>query len=74
MDSNVEKTTITRALLALVSAIDEIDDVLVVLATTEDPQELRKQISEHVKVSRKFRDECLEHIQALVNLLDRNRE
>jgi hypothetical protein len=69
MASKAETAAITRALLALVSAIDEIDDALVELAPAQD-----QQFRDHVKASREARTQCLEHIQALLSLMGGERE
>jgi hypothetical protein len=69
MASNSVTTGITRAILALVSAIDEIDDALIVLAGSQD-----QQFRDHVTASREARNQCLEEIQSLLILMDRDRE
>jgi len=70
MASKSETAAITRALLALVSAIDAIDDALVELVTSQDHQRVR----EHVTVSREARNQCLEEIQRLLILMDGGHE
>jgi hypothetical protein len=52
---------ITRALLALVTAIDEIDDALVKLALSQD-QQLQDDINKNLLVSREARTRCLEEL------------
>jgi hypothetical protein len=69
MASKSETTAIIRALLSLVTAVDEIDDALVELAPTQD-----QQFRDHVLASREARNQCLELIQALVMQTERNRE
>ena len=69
MASKLETAAITRALLALVAAVDEIDDALVELSPTQD-----QKFQDHVKASRDARTQCLEHIQELLTLMGRDRE
>jgi hypothetical protein len=69
MTSKSETAAITRALLALVAAVDEIDDALVELAPAQD-----QRFQDHVKASREARTQCLEHIQALLSLMGGDRE
>jgi hypothetical protein len=69
MASKLETAAITRALLALVAAVDEIDDALVELSPAQD-----QKFQDHVKASREARSQCLEHIQALLTLMGRDRE
>jgi hypothetical protein len=68
MASKSEAAAITRALLALVTAVDEMDDALVKLALAQDEQ-LQREINRSLIASREARTQCLEHIQALLNLM-----
>ena len=59
-----DAAAITRALLALVTAIDEIDDALVKLALSQD-QQLQDDINKNLLVSREARTRCLEELLIL---------
>jgi hypothetical protein len=65
MTSKSETAAITRALLALATAVDEIDDALVKLALSQD-QRLQDDVNKNLIVSREARTQCLEHIQELL--------
>jgi hypothetical protein len=73
MGSKSETAAITRALLALVTAVDEIDDALVKLALAQD-QQLQNDVNKNLVASREARTRCLEHIQALLSLMSGGRE
>ena len=73
MASKSETAAITRALLALVAAVDEIDDALVKLALGQD-QRLQDDLNKSLIASREARTQCLEHIQALLSLIGGGRE
>jgi hypothetical protein len=71
MVSKTETAAVTRALLALVTAVDEIDDALVKLALGQRSQD---DINKSLIASREARNQCLEHIQALLSLIGGGRE
>ena len=73
MVSKSEIAAITRTLLALVTAADEMDDAIVKLALGQDEQ-LQREINKSLTASRDARTQCLEHIQTLLTLMDRFRE
>jgi hypothetical protein len=73
MTSKSDAAAITRALLALVTAIDEIDDVLVKLARAQD-QQLQQDVNQNLLASREARTQCLEQIQALLSVTVGGRE
>jgi hypothetical protein len=68
MGSKSETAAITRALLALVTAVDEMDDALVKLALGQD-QRLQDDVNKSLVASRDARTQCLEHIQTLLGLI-----
>jgi hypothetical protein len=70
MASLDETAAIIRALLALLDAVNEIDSALLELPETQDNQPA---IS-HIKLSHEARQQCLEHIKVLVDLMEKNRE
>jgi hypothetical protein len=73
MVSKSETAEISRALLALVTAVDEIDDALVKLALAQG-ESLQGDVNKSLIESRKARSECLEHLQTLLSLIDRSGE
>jgi hypothetical protein len=73
MASKSETAAITRSLLALVTALDEIDDALVKLALGQD-QRLQDDVNKSLSASREARTECLEHIQTLLIAIGGDRE
>jgi len=73
MASKPETAAITRALLALVTAVDEIDDALVKLALGQD-QRLQDDVNKSLIASREARTQCLEHIQTLLISIGGGRE
>jgi hypothetical protein len=68
MASKSETAALTRALLALVTAVDEIDDALVKLAIAQD-QRLQNDVNKSLIASREARAQCLEHIQTLLSVI-----
>jgi len=66
MPSKSETAAITRVLLALVTALDEIDDALVKLALDQD-QGVQGNVNKSLLASREARTECLERIQELLS-------
>ena len=73
MASKSETAAISRALLALVTAVDEIDDALVKLALSQD-QQLQTDVNRSLIASREARTQCLEHIETLLSLIGRDRD
>jgi hypothetical protein len=61
MASKSDTAAITRALVALVTAVDEIDDALVKLALSQD-QQLQDDVNRSLLVSREARTRCLEEL------------
>jgi argininosuccinate lyase len=66
MATQSETTKITRALLALATAVDEIQMALGQLAPAQS-----QQFQHHVKASREAMGQCLEDIHALLVQMDR---
>ena len=71
MASRSETVTIARALLALITAVDEMDDALVKLARDKDEQ-LQEDINQSLIASREARTQCLEYIQKFLILVDQH--
>jgi hypothetical protein len=69
MASNAETTAITRALLALLTAIGELNEAISKLAPPQD-----EQVFGHLVASNKARDQCLENIKTVVDLMEKSRE
>jgi cell fate (sporulation/competence/biofilm development) regulator YlbF (YheA/YmcA/DUF963 family) len=70
MTSLEETATITRALLALLDAVNELDGALLELPEIQDHQP----VVDHIKASHEARKQCLEQIKVLVSLMEKNRE
>jgi hypothetical protein len=73
MASKSETAAITRVLLALVTAVDELDDALVKFALNQD-QRLQDDVNKSLIASREARTQCLEQIQALLSATGGGRE
>ena len=73
MASKSETAAFTRSLLALVTALDEIDDALVKLALGQN-QRLQDDVNKSLIASREARTQCLEHIQELPSFISGDRE
>jgi hypothetical protein len=69
MASNAETLAITRALLALTAAVRETREALRLLMPPESDQ-----FYKHLQASTAASDQCLEHIQKLLQLMDKGRE
>jgi len=69
MASVTETAAITRALLALLASVTELDGALLELPRTED-----QKFSDHIEASHKARNDCLEQIKVLVELMEKTRE
>jgi hypothetical protein len=69
MTSKAETAAITRALLALLASVVEIDDALLELTPPQNERFL-----DHIKASHEARNECLEQIKALLELMEKDRE
>ena len=68
MASRSETVTIARTLLALISAIDEMDDALVKLTRGQNEQ-LQHDVNQNLIASRDARAQCMEYSHKLVILM-----
>jgi hypothetical protein len=69
MASVFETTAITRALIALLAAVDELQQAVV-----EFPPTQNERFIELMKASNESKQECLARIKELVDLMEKNRE
>jgi len=69
MASNAETIAITQALFALWAAVMATQQALRLLTPPENDE-----FAEHLKNANTARDQCLEHLQKLVELIEKRRE
>jgi hypothetical protein len=69
MASNAETIEITQALFALWASVMATQQALQLLTPSES-----EEFAEHLKNAEMARDQCLEHLQKLINIFEKRRE
>jgi hypothetical protein len=66
MGSRAEIAAVTRALLALITSVVELDEALLALAPPQNERFL-----DHIKASHEARNKCLEEIKLLLDIMEK---